>query len=382
MTTSTRRFSGVDPRPAVAAGASGLGGASPAAQISGMPEELIRLHASENPYGSSAAVGDVVASELCRLNRYPDPSSEALVGAIARHHGVSPDMVSVGNGVDEVILFLALVLGRDDKPGVITDATFQSYLESLSVARRSFVSLPLDGYRVPTKAIADRMLRGAPFAFVCNPHNPTGSVLQQRELELLQRAATSTRSTLIVDEAYAEYAGETFASAIPMAAECPHVCVLRTFSKAYGLAGLRVGYVIGHPHLISRINAVHGPLPYHVNRLAQSAAVAALADQDFVRRTTRAVIATREWFRNELVGLGLRCLPSAANFLLVDFGPDSQAVARALGDRGFRVRDTGGMGLPGHLRISIGTPEQIRKMRDALAAMFVRPPNVNGCRQP
>jgi histidinol-phosphate aminotransferase len=145
--------------------------------------------------------------------------------------------------------------------------------------------------------------------------------------------------------------------------------VLRTFSKAYGLAGLRVGYLVGDPDVVARVGRLHAAVPYHVNRMAQRAAVAALADQRFVRDSVSRTVATREWFRRALRGLGLRALPSAGNFVLVALGPVASAVAAELRDRGFAVRDTADMGLAGHLRVSIGTPDQMRSLLDELTVL-------------
>ncbi|MGQ0841949.1 pyridoxal phosphate-dependent aminotransferase [Actinokineospora sp.] len=348
-------------------------GASPLSAVPAAVESdpPVRLHASENPYGASAAVHAALVRELPNINRYPDGTARALVDAIAEHHGVGGDQVSVGNGVDEIILLLVMALRRSTHPGLVTDATFQSYHASISAMRETATTCPLDGYRLPVAEIAAQLDNGAGFAFVCNPHNPTGTVLTGAELEFLAAAARGG-STLIVDEAYAEYAGAEFASALPLVAGDASVCVLRTFSKAYGLAGLRVGYVIGPPQLVAQIGHLRRALPYNVNRLAQTAAVAALADQDFVRRTTKLTVEIREWFGRELTALGLNCVPSNANFLLVEFGEDSSEVAAALLACGYHVRDTTGMGLPGHIRISIGTRGEMVTLRHEIADLLAR----------
>lgn len=337
-------------------------------------DRLVRLHAGENPFGASAGVYDAIASEMARVHHYPDPSSRELVEAIAELHGVSTEQISVGNGVDEMILFLILALRDEHRPAVITEATFQSYQESLIVARQRFVCCPLDGYRLPVAEIAAQLRSGSPLAFVCNPHNPTGSTLARGELAELQRAATDGDGVLIVDEAYAEYAGRRFASALPLTPAGADVCVLRTLSKAYGLAGLRVGYAVGSPSLIARVQAQHRPLPYRVNRLAQVAAVAALADQDFVRRSSRQVAQTRDWLREELGALGLHGPPSAANFVLVRAGSRAAELCRDLDRRGFRVRDTSTLGLPGHIRISIGARGDMITLLDTIAEMLTHDP--------
>jgi histidinol-phosphate aminotransferase len=332
--------------------------------------ESLRLHAGENAYGASPAARRAILEELDRMHRYPDSASTELVEAVAGFHDVPAERVSVANGMDEVILLLVLALADERRAAVVTDATFASYRESLGAARQPFTRIGLRDYRVPVADIAAQLRAGAPFAFVCTPHNPTGTVLDAAELATLAAAAADGGGVLLVDEAYAEYAGAEFASAMPYAATGGHVCVLRTFSKAYGLAGLRVGYVVGDPTVIARVGRLHSAVPYHVNRLAQRAAVAALADQRFMRESVRRTVETRELFRLGLLDLGLPCPPSHGNFVLVPLGGDSAAATLALRERGFAVRDTVDMGLPGHIRVSIGTPEQMSAVLDAFAALL------------
>lgn len=330
-------------------------------------EAPVRLHTSENPYGASPGVRTALSRQLGAIHRYPDGPADDLVAAIARHHGAQLDQVSVGNGVDEIILLIAMSMHDADRPWIVTEATFPSYLESLRATRAKITTCPLRGYRLPVADIAGELAGGARGAFVCNPHNPTGSVITKTDLEYLGAAAARGGGVLVVDEAYAEFAGSDFASALPISRTSDHVLVLRTFSKAYGLAGLRAGYAIGPAALIAQVAAVHRALPYHVNRLAQTAAITALGDQHFVRRTTRAIGHTRDWLRSELIALGLTCPASKANFLLVDFGADAQRVVAHLSGHGVLVRDTGDLGLPGHVRISIGTPTQMRDVQRLIA---------------
>ncbi|WP_161952672.1 histidinol-phosphate transaminase [Actinoplanes sp. TFC3] len=328
---------------------------------------MLRLHAGENPYGASPRALAVLAAQVTRVHRYPDRPDADLLAALAHHHRVAPERIALGNGIDEVILLLALALADEGQPTVVTAGTFLSYTESLRAARRPFVPCPLEGYRQPVDEVAKHLRDGAPLAFVCNPHNPTGGVLDAPELTVLQDAAAEGGGLLVVDEAYAEYAGPDFTSAASRAAEGSGVAVLRTFSKAYGLAGLRIGYLIADPAVTAAVECARGALPYSVNRLAQHAALAALADQRHMRETAAAVVETREQFRSELHAIGLESPPSRGNFVLVRLGPRAPRTTARLAALGCLVRDTADMGLPGHLRISIGTPAQMRRALAALA---------------
>ncbi len=332
--------------------------------------EVLRLHASENVYGASSAVLCAVAEELTGIHRYPDSAGTELVGAIAGFHGVDPERVSIGNGVDEVILLLVLALADGTRPALTTDATFTSYRESMRAAGQPYTTCALRDYRIPVDELAARLRGGAPFAFVCTPHNPTGGVLDEAAIATLHQAAIAGGGVLIVDEAYGEYADAGFASSLPAAATGRNICVMKTFSKAYGLAGLRVGYVVGDPAVIAKVNRLHTAVPYHVNRLAQRAAVAALADQRFMRESVARTVETREHFRDRLLTLGLRCLPSQGNFVLVHLGQDHARLVMLLRANGFAVRDTADMGLPHHIRVSIGTPDQMQAFLDELADLL------------
>jgi histidinol-phosphate aminotransferase len=195
-------------------------------------------------------------------------------------------------------------------------------------------------------------------------------VLVESELATLQQAAADGGGVLIVDEAYGEYAGPAFVSAVPAAATGSNVCVLKTLSKAYGLAGMRVGYTVGDPDVIARTDRLLAAIPYHVNRLAQCTAVAALADQRFMRETVEMTVKTRERFRRGLLRLGLSCSESHTNFVLLELGADSSAIAAALRERNIQVRDTAGMGLPGHIRVSIGTDDEMDTALNALTDLL------------
>lgn len=329
-------------------------------------DAALRLHAGENPYGASPHALAAAAAQLECVHRYPEQPDADLLAALARHHQVSPDRISLGNGIDEAILLLVLAVADEERPTVVTGGTFLSYAESLRAARRPFRTCPLDGYGQPVDEVAEQLRRGAALAFVCNPHNPTGSLLDLADLVVLRDAAVEGGGVLVVDEAYAEYAGPDFTSAQSMAAEEHGVAVLRTFSKAYGLAGLRIGYLIADPTVTAAVERARGALPYGVNRLAQHAALAALADQRHMRESVAAVADTRVRFREQLLAMGLDSPPSHGNFVLVRIGPRAPCTAAHLRALGCFVRDTTEMGLPGHLRISIGTPAQMRRAITAL----------------
>ncbi|MGW0710927.1 pyridoxal phosphate-dependent aminotransferase [Streptomyces sp. NPDC002643] len=316
------------------------------------------LHRSENPWGASPKAVEAARAELLSVHRYPDPRHTALIDALAAHYRVTTDRVAVGNGVDELIMMLALAL-RGMGRAVVTEATYQGYPKSLDAVGLRVVRVPLDHYRVDPAALREEMDKGAALVFVCNPHNPTGSVLDADAVKSLCETARATGSHIVFDEAYAEFADDSFTSALPWAREGGAVSVLRTFSKAYGLASLRVGALIGGPGVVSGIETVQDAMPYHVNRLAQAAACAALADQAFLEQTRIYTATARMTLCSCLDRLGITYLPSQTNFVTVHLHGSAPEVTRRLLADNIHVRDASDMGMPGWMRISVGTPSDV-----------------------
>ncbi|WP_075737570.1 pyridoxal phosphate-dependent aminotransferase [Streptomyces acidiscabies] len=333
------------------------------------------LHRSENPWGASPRAVEAARAELLRVNRYPDPSHTALIDALAAHHRVTTDRIVVGNGLDEVVLMVALAL-RDLGRAVVTEATFQGYPKSLEAIGLTVTSTPLDRYRVDPAALIAEMKKAPALVFVCNPHNPTGSVLDAGAVHDLCDAARATGSHVIFDEAYAEFADDSFTSALPWAREQGNVSVLRTFSKAYGLASLRVGALLGDPGVVARTAAVQDAMPFHVNRLAQAAARAALADQAFLEQTRTRTATARMTLCACLDRLGVAHLPSQTNFVTLHLPGTAPEVTRQLLADDTFVRDTTDLGMPGWIRVSVGTPAEIltfvRRLEAALTQEAIR----------
>ncbi|WP_327699120.1 pyridoxal phosphate-dependent aminotransferase [Streptomyces sp. NBC_00459] len=324
----------------------------------GFPPAPLLLHRSENPWGASPKAVEAARAELLRVHRYPDPRHTALIDALAAHYGVTTDSVAVGNGVDEIIMMLALAL-RDTGRAVVNEATYQGYPKSLDAVGLRVTHVPLDQYRVCPAALKEEMHKEPALVFVCNPHNPTGSVLDADAVKSLCETAYATGSYLVFDEAYAEFADDSFTTALPWAREGGPVSVLRTFSKAYGLASLRVGALIGGPDVVSRMETVQDAMPYHVNRLAQAAACAALADQAFLEQTRVYTDTARTMLCCALDRLGITYLPSQTNFVTLHLPGSALKVTRQLLAEHVHVRDTTDMGMPGWMRISVGTPSDI-----------------------
>lgn len=324
-----------------------------------------RLNRNENPYGASPSAEAAARASLQESHRYPDPESAALRSALGGHYDVAATNIAVGNGLDELILLLALTVLADPRPAIVTESTFLSYSKSLQAVEKPYRSIPLKDYRISVDALSESFATGASIAFVCNPHNPTGSILEADGVRLLCETAQRTGVLLVMDEAYAEYAesiGTGFVSALPHARRLSQVCVLRTFSKAYGLAGLRAGYAVGHETIIANVNRKRQALPFNLSRVAQSAAHQALQDQEYLRNVCRENSLGLAIMQQGLDDLGIPYVPSHANFLLLRLGGRSQQVIGRLADQGVVVNDAEAMGMPGHIRMAVGTSAEIEKL--------------------
>ncbi|MFD7665839.1 histidinol-phosphate transaminase [Streptomyces sp. NPDC059788] len=334
--------------------------------------DMLRLHCNEHPYGPPPGVIASVTKELeARCATYPDSGAGALRERIARRHGVTPDMVAVGNGADELVLLVTLACVGPEDTVVVTEGTFPGYATSAGVARATVRTVPLSGDRVPAAGVQEALEDGAALAFVCNPHNPTGTVLAPAAVEEILTTAERGGAIPVFDEAYMEFAGPDFEHAMHAVRDGRRLLVLRTFSKAWGLASLRAGYVVGPADLIADIQRARQALPFNVNRLAQQAAVAALDSEDHIEETRARVAAARERLCRGLSRLGVEFVPSVTNFVLVEVGGDSAAFAARLADEhGILVRDLTLFGLPGRIRVTVGTPEQMDRFCEAVAAVL------------
>lgn len=304
---------------------------------------------------------------MAAVSLYPDPDCEQLVSALARRWSTTPEKIAVSNGSDELILLCALALGDTARQGVVSAGTFRGHRIALEVARRGCHEVSLVDGQIDAESFA-HAIPDAGIAFLCTPHNPSGTALSTPEFELIVAAAMATGVPLVVDEAYMEFATAGTPSAVDLVESDLAVIALRTFSKAYGLAGLRVGYAVGGRREIAAIRSAQRVLPFRVNRLGQAAALAALADDTCIDRVRTETAEKRRWFTQGLRARGFRVHDSEANFVTVAVD-DPAAVARELrDDHAIAVRDTQDMGYPGHVRISLGRKSELERALRALTA--------------
>ncbi len=325
----------------------------------------IKLASNENPFGPSPLAVQAMGKALSELHRYPDGGWYYARTAIAKHLGVTSDQLVLGSGSNEIIELLIRTF-TDRTHGVLTsETTFVVYSLISQAHGAPFKAVPMKGVAFDLDAIADAVDESTRLIFLCNPNNPTGSWFQQAELDRFL-ARIGDGPILVLDEAYWEFVRpEEQIDSLGVLARRPRTVLLRTFSKAYGLAGIRLGYGVTHPELASYLDRVRQP--FNVNSLAQASAVAALADHDYlghVLTTTRAGLHT---VAAGLTALGLHPYPSSANFILFDCHKEAWPIYEALLRKGVIVRPMKAYGLPTHLRVTIGTVEENDRFLRGLA---------------
>jgi histidinol-phosphate aminotransferase len=334
------------------------------------PHDMMRLALSENAVGASPKALAAARAEIERAHWYPHSDGEPLRGLLAAHYGLPERKVIVGNGVDEIILLVALAMSGNAKPTVVTANTFAGYTASLEITGHAVTTVPLaSAGGIDLDGVCEAAA-GAACVVVCNPHNPTGSALNAEQVKTLVEVCHEAGALLVLDEAYAEFADATrFGSGLPHL-HGEGVVVLRTFSKAYGLAGLRCGYALGDGELIAAMATIRTALPYNTNRVALAAAAAALADQDHLRTVVNDCAVARRMLSSRLATMGVRSLPSQTNFLLVHLGDDAPGIVERLADRHrIHIRDMAGLGLSGWARISVPLARDVPLLTSALSSV-------------
>jgi histidinol-phosphate aminotransferase len=335
-------------------------------------QEVVKLASNENPLGSSPLAIAAMRQALAEQMLYPDGNGYVLRRALARHHRLDIDRITLGNGSNDVLCLLAQAFLTPDAEAVVSQYAFAIYALAAQAAGavvRTAPALPAPSampFGHDLDAMAALVSPRTRLVFISNPNNPTGTWVVAKLLEeFLQRLPASTLA--VVDEAYFEYAQSYGVPDVSKWLDrLPNLVVTRTFSKAYGLAGLRVGYCLSHSGVADLLNRVRQP--FNVNAMALEAAAAALGDQDHV---ARGVATAAQGIKQLTAGCtlaGLRVLPSAGNFVLVDFGRPALPIYERLLAAGIIVRPMGGYGLPNFLRITVGTATENQRLLAALPA--------------
>lgn len=333
----------------------------------GMPASTIQLDSNENPYGPSLKALEAITQSQGVASRYPDGMIERVREAIARLHGVEPSQVALGCGSTEILRVADMAFLGPERNVVVAEPTFEAVLDYARVLRANPIKVPLTSdfrHDLPRMATACTSKTG--LVYVCNPNNPTGTIVIREELaEFFKRVPDST--IILVDEAYHHYVEDPrYASAFEWMGKPPNLIVTRTFSKVYGLAGMRLGYAVASRDLIRAMN--RHLLEDNANAPVLSAALASLGDADHATRQRRLNNDTRQWLCAELAKDGRRTIPSQTNFVMIDIGSDVRPVIEQFRARGILVgRQFPSLG--NWLRVSIGTRQEMEAFLGAFRAI-------------
>ena len=337
--------------------------------------DIVKLASNENPLGASPASLAAMQAALAESGLYPDGSGHALKQALAARYGLSPAQLTLGNGSNDVLVLLAEAFLTPGTEAVYSQYCFAVYPLAVQATGARAVVVPAHPATHATMPLGhdlDAMLAAITPAtrlvFIANPNNPTGTWVEAAAIESFMARVPAT-ALVVLDEAYFEYAvGAGCGDGLVWLARFPNLVVVRTFSKAYGLAALRVGFAASHPEVADVLNRIRQP--FNVNSIALEGARAGLADQGHITRSVALMAAERPRLARELAARGLPVLPSAGNFVLVNIG--SAARAAALNDhllrRGVIVRPVGNYGLAGHLRITVGRTEENSRLLEGIDA--------------
>jgi histidinol-phosphate aminotransferase len=322
------------------------------------PARIVKLGSNENPLGANPKVLKAIAKALPKISLYPDGSSRELRDALAAYCGVRPDQIIVGNGSDEILLMMALAFVKPGERVIVSENTFSEYEFSGRVLDAEIIKVPLRDFRYDVGGFAKTLRLKPKMMFLCNPNNPTGNYFTHAELESLLKKAPRD-CLIVVDEAYGDYATEKdFPRCVELMRKYPNLLVARTFSKLFGLAGLRLGYGIGDAGLLRETLRVK--TPFNVNLLVQTAAMTALNDKAFIRKSLSVNNKGRLQIEAGFRKLGLFYLPTQANFICFRVPRPAADLCEDLLKRGMIIRALKSFGLPEWCRVTIGTAEQNR----------------------
>jgi len=318
-------------------------------------KEVIKLASNENPLGPSPKAMEAIRKYLSGINRYPDSQSFYLKRKLAKALNLQASNIVLGNGSDELIDVIIKTFVEEDEFIITADTTFLEYKIISQVNNRKFITVPLRYFKYDLETMKKKINGKAKLVFISNPNNPTGTYVTKLELEDFMHDLPDN-ILLVLDEAYDTFIDvDDFPRGLNYI-NSKNVIVLKTFSKAYGLAGLRIGYAIARPEFTSCMEKVRQP--FNVNLLAQVAATAALDDKKFLGKTRQIILDGKSYLYDCLTGLGIAYLPSVANFILIDVGKDSVSVFKEMLKYGVIVRDMKQYGLKNFIRVTIGTKKE------------------------
>jgi histidinol-phosphate aminotransferase len=330
--------------------------------------KITKLASNENPYGFSPKVKQALSEALDHLEIYPDGWGTQLRTKLSSFLGVEENQIIFGNGSDEVVQIISRAFLTSSKNTVMAHPTFPQYRHNAVIEGAEIREVPLIDGEHDLPGMLKQIDENTAVVWICSPNNPTGTYVNEEKLVSFIRKVPD-HVLVVIDEAYFEYVkAADYPNTISLLKQFPNLMILRTFSKAYGLAALRIGYGIANSNIIQALEPAREP--FNTNKLAQIAALAALDDQDFVRESVRKNKEGLNQFYQFCHEYGLKYYPSEGNFILIDFQMEGNKVFQYLLERGYIVRSGNALGFPTSVRITIGTKEQNEELIQILKEMM------------
>lgn len=327
-------------------------------------KDSIKLASNENPLGPSPMAVQAIRDGITNLNRYPDGSGYALIQKISEKINVRPGNIVLGNGSDEIIGMIARAFLQPGDEAILPQPTFLMYDIMIQCAGAVSLAVPLTSLSIDLNAIKDKLTSNVRLILLCNPNNPTGTAFNRNDFEAFIKDIPSN-VVIVLDEAYMEFVRDAnCASGISYLDTDATLIVLRTFSKAYGLAGLRIGYGVMPEEISNFLNRVRQP--FNTNSLAQAGAIAALDDEPFLQKTIRLVHEGVDYFYDALSKMGVAYFETQANFLLVDVQRNADDVYEEMLKLGIIVRSMTSYGFPSYIRVNVGLESENKRFIEAL----------------
>ncbi|MBI2447433.1 MAG: histidinol-phosphate transaminase [Candidatus Omnitrophica bacterium] len=326
-------------------------------------KKVIKMASNENAIGPSKKAVTAIKKSISQINRYPDGNCHYLKERLAQRLKVQPSNLIIGNGSDEIIILAVRAFLNEGDEAIIADRTFLVYKLAIIAQNGRVVSVPMKDFRYDLKEIKKAITEKTKLVFIANPDNPNGTYVTKKEVEAFLKGLPEDL-ILFFDEAYYEFVRERDYPDMMRYFKNRNLIIARTFSKVYGLSGLRVGYGISHPDMINYMNRVREP--FNVNSLAQAGALAALDDEGHLRQTLELVSRGKEYIYNNLKRLGIRYVPSVTNFILIDVGRDSTRVFEKMLKLGVIIRDMKPWDMDNFIRVTVGTMDENKRFIQAL----------------
>ncbi|MFH1380921.1 MAG: histidinol-phosphate transaminase, partial [Candidatus Omnitrophota bacterium] len=328
-------------------------------------KEVIKLASNESALAPSKKAISAAQKAMLSVNRYPDGGCFYLKGALSKRFGISTKNIIIGNGSDEIIILAIRAFLEKGEEVIIADPTFLIYEAASEIAGAKIKYAPLKNLKYDVKKIVSLITKKTKIIFIANPDNPTGSYITKEEIAFLI-SRTPKNTILYFDEAYFEFAEDLkdFPDTTQYLKKNRNIIISRTFSKAYSLAGLRVGYAFADKDVIDCLNLAREP--FNVNSIGQAAAIAALGDKKYIKKAMQLIKKGKKFISKELETLGINYVPSATNFLLIDVGKKAKEIYIKLLKKGVIVREMSGWKLDNFIRVTVGTEKENRKFISVL----------------